>query len=59
MVVQVGVMELPVTEDPDDIQTYMNGEHLSGGLWTALTRASNHDHSGGLSGRAAGGHLDP
>ena len=50
MVVQVGVMELPVTEDPDDIQTYMNGEHTSGGLWTALTRSSNHDHSGGLNG---------
>ena len=50
MVVQVGVMELPVTEDPDDIQTYMNGEHVTGGLWTALTRSSNHDHSGGLNG---------
>jgi hypothetical protein len=50
MTVNVGVMELPVTEDPDPVRTYLNGTHPSGGLWTALTRASNHDHSGGLSG---------
>jgi hypothetical protein len=50
MTVNVGVMQLPVTEDPDPVRTYLNGTHASGGLWTALTRASNHDHSGGLSG---------
>ena len=50
MTVNVGVMQLPVTEDPDPVREYLNGTHVSGGLWTALTRASNHDHSGGLNG---------
>lgn len=50
MTVEVGVMQLPVTEDPDPVREYLNGTHASGGLWTALTRASNHDHSGGLNG---------
>jgi len=50
MTVNVGTMQLPVTEDPDPVRTYLNGTHPSGGLWTALTRASNHDHSGGLNG---------
>jgi hypothetical protein len=54
MTVNVGVMQLPVTEDPDPVRTYLNGTHPSGGLWTALTRASNHDHSGGLNGVVLG-----
>ena len=50
MTVNVGTMQLPVPEDPDAVRPYLNGTHVSGGLWTALTRSSNHDHSGGTNG---------
>lgn len=51
MVMLLGEMQLPVTEDPDPVRTYLNGTAPSGGLWTALGRASDHDHTGGLNGK--------
>ena len=50
MTVKLGVMELPVTEDADRVRDYLNGTIADGGLWTALRRASDHDHTGGLLG---------
>jgi hypothetical protein len=48
--VALGVMQLPVTEDADRVRDYLNGTIAGGGLWTALTRSSNHDHTGGNNG---------
>jgi hypothetical protein len=51
MTVLVGTMQLPVPEDADLVRAYLNGTHVSGGLWTGLTRASDHDHTGGVNGK--------
>ena len=51
MVVQLGQMQLPAPQDPDPSDDYFNGTIAGGGLWTALTRASDHDHTGGVSGK--------
>jgi hypothetical protein len=48
--VLVGTMQLPVPQDADRVRDYLNGTIADGGLWTGLTRASNHDHTGGLNG---------
>jgi hypothetical protein len=48
--VALGVMQLPVTEDADRVRDYLNGTIAGGGLWTALTRSSNHNHTGGNNG---------
>lgn len=50
MTVQLGVMQLPAPEDADRVRDYLNGTIVTGGLWTALTRSSNHDHTGGVNG---------
>lgn len=50
MTVALGVMQLPVTQDADRVRDYLNGTIAGGGLWTALTRSSNHDHTGGVNG---------
>ena len=51
MVVQLGQMQLPAPQDPDPSDDYFNGTIAGGGLWTALTRASDHDHTGGVNGK--------
>jgi len=51
MTVLLGTMSLPAPEDADLVRTYLNGTHGSGGLWEALTRSSNHDHTGGANGK--------
>jgi len=51
MVVQLGQMQLPAPQDPDPSDDYFNGTISGGGLWTALTRASDHDHTGGVNGK--------
>jgi hypothetical protein len=49
--VLVGTMQLPVPQDADQVRAYLNGTIADGGLWTGLTRASDHDHTGGLNGK--------
>ncbi len=51
MTVKLGTMQLPVTEDADRVRDYLNGTIADGGLWTALGRASDHDHTGGNNGK--------
>lgn len=51
MTVLVGVMQLPVPQDADQVRAYLNGTIADGGLWTGLSRASDHDHTGGLNGK--------
>lgn len=51
MVVLVGTMQLPAPENPDPSDDYFNGTISGGGLWTALTRTSDHDHTGGTNGK--------
>jgi hypothetical protein len=50
MTVALGVMQVPAPQDGDSIRRYETGTLPDGGLWTALTRVSNHDHTGGLNG---------
>jgi hypothetical protein len=49
--VALGIMQLPAPQDGDSIRRYETGTLPDGGMWTALTRASNHDHTGGLNGK--------
>lgn len=51
MTVLVGTMQLPVPQDADQVRAYLNGTIADGGLWTGLSRASDHDHTGGLNGK--------
>ena len=45
-----GVMQVPAGEDGDSNRRYLNGTLPDGGLWTALRRSSDHDHTGALNG---------
>jgi hypothetical protein len=51
MTVALGTMQVPAPQDGDSIRRYETGTLPDGGLWTALTRVSNHDHTGGLNGK--------
>ena len=56
MTVALGVMQLPVPVAGDNLPAYETGALRDGGLWTALRRLSDHDHSGGeMGGPVAGG----
>jgi len=50
MTVPLGTMQVPAPQDGDSVRRYETGTLPDGGLWTALTRLSNHDHTGGLNG---------
>ena len=50
MTVALGVMQVPAGEDGDSNRRYLNGTLPDGGLWTALRRLSDHDHTGALNG---------
>jgi hypothetical protein len=45
--VALGVMSVPAPVDGDSIRRYETGTLPDGGLWTALRRLSDHDHTGG------------
>ena len=56
MTVALGVMKIPVPLAGDNLPAYETGALRDGGLWTALRRLSDHDHSGGeMGGPIAGG----
>jgi hypothetical protein len=50
MTTPLGVMEVPAPVEGDSIRRYETGTLPDGGLWTALRRLSDHDHTGGLNG---------
>jgi hypothetical protein len=50
MTVALGVMSVPAPVDGDSIRRYETGTLPDGGLWTALRRLSDHNHTGGVNG---------
>jgi hypothetical protein len=51
----LGVMGLPVPVAADDLRAYQTGALRDGGLWEALRRVGDHDHSGGQAGAPVAG----
>ena len=51
----LGVMGLPVPVAADDLRAYQTGALRDGGLWEALRRVGDHDHSGGEMGAPVAG----
>lgn len=55
MTVALGVMQVPAPTVGDNLHVYATGVLRDGGLWTALRRLADHDHSGGLMGPPVAG----
>jgi hypothetical protein len=55
MTVALGVMGVPAPVAGDSLRRYETGALPDGGLWTALRRLSDHDHSGGQMGAPVAG----
>ena len=55
MTVALGVMGVPAPALADNLHNYQTGALRDGGLWTALRRLSDHDHSGGHGGAPVAG----